>query len=169
MPEPDAMLSFMPSEDAPRSKLPVFALLATLTGLAVGVVALLRPVTAPPVFDMESAMNAAGKYVPEQVESFYFFVPETAKPHEEEVSELAGLLAKAASERDYFGVAGPEPERNLTELLAALKQNQSKDLHGLILVYLGPEEHRPHVETAVAGSGASVKFVVYPAPPKNSI
>lgn len=163
------MLSRMSTEDASHSRLPIFALMATLAGLGIGMFALLRPVTAPPVFDMEGAMNAAGEYVPAQVESFYFFVPESTRSHEEEITELAALMAKAAAERDYFGVAGPEPSRNLKELLAALKQNQAKGLNGLSLVYLGPEEHRPHVETAVAESGASLKFVVYPAPPKNSI
>ena len=155
--------------DAPRSNLPVFALVATLAGLAFGVYALLRPASTMTAFDINGAMTVAGEHVPEQIESFYFFVPESQRSRDEEVAELTSLLVKAAAERDYFGVAGPDTERNLAVLLDAIKENQAKGLHGLILVYLGPEEHRIHVETAVADSGASLKYVVYPAPSKNSI
>ncbi len=164
------MLSCMSATDAPRSTLPIFALLIALGGVAVGVYALLlRPASVATTFDMNKAMEAAGAHVPAQIESFYFFVPEADKSHDEDVTELASLLAKAASERDYIGVAGPDPSRNLAELLDALKQNQAKGLDGLSLVYLGPEEHRGPVESAASLTGASVKFVLFPAPSQNSI
>ncbi|MEK6805088.1 MAG: hypothetical protein AABY95_00375 [Pseudomonadota bacterium] len=161
----------MSSNDAPRSTLPIHALLIALGGIVLGVYALLQsPITGEVVgFDLNKAMEAAGAHVPEQIESFYFFVPEATRSHDEDVVELAALLAKAASERDYIGVAGPDTERNLTELLDALGKNRSNGLKGLILVYLGPETHRGTVETAVTTTGASVKFVLFPAPSINSI
>ncbi len=159
----------MNTDDAPRSTLPLFALAASLAGLALGIHALVQTPPAPTAFDMNSAMEAAGQHVPERIESFYFFVPEVAKSHDDEVQELSGLLARAASEGDYIGIAGPDTERNLAELLAALKAHRAQGLKGLVLIYLGPESHRGNVETAVTESGASVKFVVYPSAPSNAI
>lgn len=157
------------SADAPRSTLPLLALAVVLAGLGFGIYAAMRPAPAISMFNLDGAMHAAGEHVPEQIESFYFFVPEAARSEDEEVSELAGLLKKAALEKDYFGVAGPDAERNRSELLSALKRNRSDGLQGLVLVYLGPEVHRTEVESAVTGSGASVRFVIYPPLPKDSV
>lgn len=117
---------------------------------------------AAPSFDLNYAMALAGREVPEDTESFYFFAFVEEAPAEQEIAELAAKLQQASQEHDFLGIAGPDAERNRRNLLAALSASQGKDLAGVLIIYVGPPTQRDELTAAVQASGARFRYVVYP-------
>src|SRR5689334_20605213 len=107
-------------------------------------------------FDLDEAMKLAGSQVPEDVESFYFFVLEHA---EDEAAELAEKLAQAAAEHDFIGVTGADAEYNREALLGALSSRRERNLEGLVIIYLGPPGHEAMLSAAAQARGADFRFV----------
>lgn len=137
-------------------------------GLLLAVWQVLHPRLLIAGFDLNHAMDAAGAEVPSEIESFYFFVPESGRARSTEIAELSTLLAQAAAEQDYIGVAGADVERNREEFLEAL-ENTTAGLNGATVVYLGPEAHRAELQAAVDSAGGTLRFVLYPPLPANAI
>ncbi|MBI2383243.1 MAG: hypothetical protein HYV18_04140 [Gammaproteobacteria bacterium] len=121
----------------------------------------LQKIAAVP-FDIDEAMNLAGRQVPNEVTSFYFFVLDTPTSLRRDAEELATKMQAAALEHDYLGITGPDPNRNLRTVLRALEAVRGKDLRGLVVIYLGPPDHRRHLSAPIAGSGARFLFVEFP-------
>lgn len=113
-------------------------------------------------YDSVAAMDAAGRQVPAQVESYSFFLFDAIERIERDTRELSERLAPAAAEKDYVGLTGPDPERNRVALKAALVANTGRDLTGLTLIYLGPSGDAPAIRALIDGSGASLRYVVFP-------
>ena len=139
------------------------ALTATLAVAAIGFWLNARAphplVTGGAPFDLDTAMALAGGEVPSQIEDFYFF-PLDRNVAGESV-ELSEKLTLAAAQREYLGVAGADPEHNLTVVLDALATNGRRDLSGLILIYIGPVEQKDKLASAVSVTGAELRFVPY--------
>ena len=144
------------------------AFIAAIAGVLLGVWQVLNPPARLSGFDLNQAMDAAGGQVPGDIESFYFFVPESGKSRDQEITELGQLLAQAAAEKDYIGVAGADAERNREALLAAL-EGIATGLNGATVVYLGPETHHAEVQAAVEKASGNFRFVRYPPLPDNAI
>ncbi|MGQ3056468.1 MAG: hypothetical protein ACT6T0_04670 [Nevskia sp.] len=113
-------------------------------------------------FNLDTAMRLAGTQVPPELDSFYFFAMLEPAPEAQDIAELGSKMQAAARERDYLGVAGPDPERNRRTLLAALEAHHGEDLSGMILIYLGPDQHRAEVASAARAAGVELRFVAYP-------
>lgn len=113
-------------------------------------------------YDLNRAMDLAGRQVPPDVESYYFFAFIDDTPAEQEIDELAQKLQQASIEHDFLGITGPDAERNRRNLLAALRRAAGKDLSGVVIIYLGPEAHRDELMRAVQAAGARLRFIVYP-------
>jgi|GEM_PF-6204862 len=113
-------------------------------------------------YDLNRAMALAGEQVPPEVESYYFFAFVDEAPAEQEIAELAAKLRQASKEHDYLGISGPDAERNRRNLLSALKASQGSDLAGVVIIFVGPREHRDELTQAVESAGAQLRFVVYP-------
>lgn len=118
-------------------------------------------------FNLDTAMRLAGTQVPPELDSFYFFAMLEPAPEAQDIAELGLKMQAAASERDYLGIAGPDPERNRRTLLAALDARSGDDLSGMILIYVGPIAHRDVVAAAAQSAKVELRFVPYPeeAPP----
>ncbi|MBA4284819.1 MAG: hypothetical protein C0434_04735 [Xanthomonadaceae bacterium] len=114
-------------------------------------------------FDLDIAMRLAGTQVPPELESFYFFAMLEPAPEAQDIAELGSKMQAAARERDYLGVAGPDPERNRRTLLAALDAHRGDDLSGMVLIYVGPDRHREAVSSAARAAKVELRFVAYPA------
>lgn len=121
-----------------------------------------EPAVAPAAFNLDTAMRLAGTEVPPDLDSFYFFAMLEPAPEAQDIAELGSKMQAAARERDYLGVAGPDPERNRRTLLAALEAHRGEDLSGMILIYLGPDQHRADVASAASAAGVELRFVAYP-------
>lgn len=119
-------------------------------------------------FNLNHAMDTAGTAVPSELDSFYFFVPESGRSRDTEITELSKLLGQAAAETDHIGVAGADVERNRAQLLAAIEATPA-GLQGATVVYLGPDEHQAELRAAVEKTGGEFKFVRYPPLPDNAI
>ncbi|WP_293369949.1 hypothetical protein [Nevskia sp.] len=113
-------------------------------------------------FSLDTAMRLAGTQVPPELDSFYFFAMIEAAPEAQDIAELGKKLQAASAERDYLGIAGPDPERNRRTLLAALAAHRSEDLSGMILIYVGPDPQRAEVSAAAAAAKIELRFVAYP-------
>lgn len=144
------------------------AFAAAVLGVLLAVWQVLNPRPELAGFNLNQAMDLAGAEVPEDIESFYFFVPEVGRSRRVEIGELSRLLTQAAAERDYIGLAGADAERNRDALLAALEEITT-GLNGATVVYLGPEHHRVDIQAAVEKSSGLIKFVRYPPLPDNAI
>ena len=116
-------------------------------------------------FNLDTAMRLAGTQVPPELESFYFFAMLEPVPEAQDIAELGSKMQAAARERDYLGIAGPDPERNRRTLLAALDAHRGEDLSGMILIYVGPASHRESVSGAAAAARVVLRFVAYPELP----
>lgn len=114
-------------------------------------------------FDMNRAMALAGEQLPPNVESYYFFAFVDEVPAEQEIADLAQKLAQASQEHDFLGIAGADSERNRRNLLSALRANKGVDLGGVVIIYVGPADHREELTQAVQAAGAQFRFVTYPA------
>lgn len=115
-------------------------------------------------YDLDLAMNLAGDQVPPYVDEFYFFVLDVDANGE--TAELADTLVRAASEHDFLGIAGADPEHNRDILLAALTVPRDRTLQGLIIIYVGPADQEADLADFVRDTGAELRFVPYvpPAP-----
>lgn len=120
----------------------------------------IEPVNA--AFNLDTAMRLAGTQVPPELDSFYFFAMLEPAPEAQDIAELGSKMQAAASERDYLGIAGPDPERNRRTLLAALDAHRGEDLSGMILIYVGPVSHRQAVTDAAGAAKVELRFVAYP-------
>ncbi|HZP12138.1 MAG TPA: hypothetical protein VFB36_06930 [Nevskiaceae bacterium] len=133
-------------------------------GLLAGFAFLPEPVvqvvTVP--YDRDAAILLAGKQVPDEIDSFYFFVLDTETSVDEDGEELALVLQKAAIEQDYLGIVGPDPERNRATLLHALDASRGSDLSGVIVIYVGPDEQADELARRIGETGAELRFVTYP-------
>lgn len=116
-------------------------------------------------FNLDTAMRLAGTQVPPELESFYFFAMLEPVPEAQDIAELGIKMQAAANERDYLGIAGPDPERNRRTLLGALDAHRGEDLSGMILIYVGPVSHRDSVSGAAAAAKVELRFVAYPEVP----
>ena len=114
------------------------------------------------IFDRDTTISLATAQVPVEIDSFYFFVLDTETSVEQDSAELATTLRRAAAERDYLGIVGPDPERNRLTLLAALEAARGKTLSGVIVIYVGPIEQVDDLLPRVRASGAELRFVVLP-------
>jgi hypothetical protein len=110
-------------------------------------------------YDLDHAMELAGLQVPDDVESFYFFVLDPAADGES--GELAQKLVQAAEERDFIGIAGADSDHNRDVLVAALAITGTRDLKGLVIIYVGPPDHEAALARVVNATGAQLKFVPY--------
>lgn len=119
----------------------------------------------PSAFDLDTAMALAGQQVPAELDSFYFFAMLEPAPRDTDVADLGAKMLAASAERDYLGVAGPDPVRNRDTLLAAFRARQADDLSGMILIYLGPDAHREAISRVAAAARVELRFVPYPASP----
>lgn len=113
-------------------------------------------------FSLDTAMRLAGAQVPPELESFYFFAMLEPAPEAQDIAELGLKMQAAASERDYLGIAGPDPERNRRTVLAAFDARRDDDLSGMILIYVGPISHREAVAAAARSAKVELRFVAYP-------
>lgn len=113
-------------------------------------------------FNLDTAMRLAGSQVPPELESFYFFAMLEPAPEAQEIAELGLKMQAAAAERDYLGIAGPEPTRNRRVLLAALDAHRGEDLSGMVLIYVGPVSDRDAVSAAASAAKVELRFVPYP-------
>ena len=113
------------------------------------------------VYDRDAAILLAGKQVPAEIDSFYFFVLDTKTSVAEDGAEMAAVLQRAATEQDYLGIVGPDPERNRATLIKALEAAGSS-LRGVVVIYVGPSHQADDVTERVKASGADLRFVVYP-------
>ena len=118
-------------------------------------------------FDLDAAMNLAGTEVPAGTESFYFFVLEPDAS--DESAELADKLVQAAGEHEFLGIAGADAAHNREVLLAALASVRGRNLAGLVLIYIGPQDQQAELQSQVAGSGAELRFVTYQPPAPETI
>jgi len=136
----------------------------SVIGLLAGFAALPAPaiksLTIP--YDRDAAILLAGKQVPNEVDSFYFFVLDTQTSVDQDGEELALVLQKAAIEQDYLGIVGPDPERNRATVLHALDASRGSDLSGVIVIYVGPVEQAEELTRRVGETGAELRFVEYP-------
>lgn len=157
----------------PKS-LPLAALLLAVIAAALATVALRTPtgpvsepvaattrVLVAPGYDLEEAMTLAGKEVPETTQEYAFFALVEDPVPADEVSGLAAALRSASDDRDFVGIAGPDPERNRRSTLAALRRSGDA-LNGLTVIYVGPAAHREELTRAVRASGAEIRYVTYP-------
>ena len=113
-------------------------------------------------YDLDTAFNLAGDQVPVIVDSYYFDALIDDGPPERDASELADKLRQAASEHDFIGITGYDPLRNRAALLRALKALNGVDLRGLVVIYLGPVEHRTEIIAALRLRGIEPRYVIYP-------
>jgi hypothetical protein len=113
-------------------------------------------------YDLDTAFNLAGEQVPVIVESYYFDALIDEGPPEKDASELADKLRQAAAEHDFIGITGYDPLRNRAALLKALESLDGVDLRGLVVIYLGPAEHRTEIIAALRLRGIEPRYVVYP-------
>jgi len=112
-------------------------------------------------YDRDAAIILAGKQVPEEIDSFYFFVLDTDTTVDQDGEEMAFVLQRAALERDYLGIVGPDPERNRATLIHALDASQHLRLEGATVIYVGPQADEDLMQR-IRDSGAELRFVVYP-------
>jgi hypothetical protein len=113
-------------------------------------------------YDRDTAILLAGKQVPDEIDSYYFFVLDTESTVDEDGEELAVILQRAAIEQDYLGIVGPDPERNRATVLHALAMSRGSDLSGVTVIYVGPGEQAEELSRRVGETGAALRFVVYP-------
>lgn len=113
-------------------------------------------------FALPEAMTAAGEQVPSAVENYSFFYIQSPDNARKDIDELAHRLIEAAREKEYVGLAGPNPEWTRSVLRGALAANDGFSLDGLVLVYLGPQSDLKLVRDWIAASGADVRYVVFP-------
>jgi hypothetical protein len=130
---------------------------------AVAAVEATPAVGGPAAFDLDAAMALAGRQVPQERDSFYFFVMLEPVPEAVDVAELGAKMLAASAERDFLGVAGPDADRNRRTLLAALDARRADDLSGMILIYLGPSRDRDAIGRAAAAARVELRYVDYPA------
>lgn len=114
-------------------------------------------------FNLDTAMALAGREVPKERDSFYFFAMLDPAPEAADVAELGAKMRAASAERDFLGVAGPDADRNRRTLLAALDVRRADDLSGMILIYLGPSRDREAIGRAAAAARVELRYVDYPA------
>jgi len=134
-----------------------FALLAGFASLPAPIVA-----TATIPYDRDAAILLAGKQVPDELDSYYFFVLDTDTSVEQDGEELAAVMQRAAAEQDYLGIVGPDPERNRATLLHALEATRGLDLSGVVVIYVGPGEQAEELARRFGETGAELRFVAYP-------
>lgn len=113
-------------------------------------------------FDRDAAILLAGRQVPEDIESYYFFMLDTATTVDQDSTEMADVLQRAAKEHEYLGIVGPDPERNRATLLRALDAARGQDLRGVIVIYVGPKAQADEVTARVGATGADLRYVVFP-------
>lgn len=113
-------------------------------------------------YDRDAAILLAGKQVPDEIDSFYFFVLDTDTSVDQDGEELAATLQRAAIEQDYLGIVGPDPERNRATVLHALDASRGTDLSGVVVIYVGPGEQADELARRIGETGAELRFVEYP-------
>jgi hypothetical protein len=118
---------------------------------------------APPFtpYDRNAAILLAGKQVPEDIDSFYFFVLDTETTIEQDGYEMGAVLQRAAMEEEYLGIVGPDPERNRATLIRALDVAGGR-LRGVVVIYVGPSTQADDVAQRIGAAGADLRYVVYP-------
>jgi len=116
-------------------------------------------------YDRDAAILLAGKQVPAEIDSFYFFVLDTDTTIDQDGEEMALVLQHAAIEQDYLGVVGPDPERNRATVLHAIDASRGTDLSGVIVIYVGPVEQAEELARRIGETGAELRFVEYPQEP----
>lgn len=115
-----------------------------------------------PDFNYDRAYNVAGQFVPPDKDSFYLFDVEDAENENDAVTDLKGMLQKAHNDKDYIAIVGPQSSKNKRVLTQALDNYDKDSLAEMLLIYLGPKDHREEVAAMVHDKGATFYFAIFP-------
>lgn len=140
--------------------LPHRAVILYLLGCLVGNVAWAAEL-APGPFDSNHAMMRVYSEM-HGITNYWVFMLDSSERLAEDLEVLARRLPTAAAARESVCISGPDPQRNRTTLERALGKLRGRDLMGLTVVYLGPQEDREAMTALVQPYKASLRYVVYP-------
>jgi hypothetical protein len=113
-------------------------------------------------YDINAAMQEAGKYAEDGKTKFFMFHIPASSPIESTSVTLQQHLSEATKSNATIAIIGADHSLNFSILNIALTESGEASLTGANLIYVGDENHFEELENLALSSGATFKATTYP-------
>lgn len=121
-----------------------------------------NPSSSTSTYDVNAAMQEAGKYVAdEKTEFFMFHIPASSSIDSTTVT-LKKHLSEAATSNANLAIVGADHALNFSILKLALEESDEASLVGANLIYVGDSKHFEELKYLAFSAGAMFKATTFP-------